>query len=548
MTTTSPVLGCLPLLADILGRSYGVVVEIGGLDAYTDGRTIRLPSLPITDDPDFLGIVRGYIDHEAAHIRHTDTAAMAKELLNPLEKHVWNAFEDWRVERELAKVFPGCAANFRWLIRKLFLDQTAETPLFAVLDWLLYTVRSWAVPELAADRDRLAVHVKRLWPGLIPRIEPILEQMPGDCPDSLATLHYARMVIRCFQEVAATTPMARDYEPEGSEGEASDPASQAGPQKAKKPGKGKKGKSGKTASEKDPSSLGDSSDLRDLLAALGTDLPGDLGEILKRTLVQEVQVLGQACAVARVAPKLMEPLDANAKREIRDVASGLTARLHGQLQASRLVRVAPSRRGVLNPHRLHGIAVNDPKLFLARLRKPGIDTTVHLLLDTSGSMRKRIALAGQCCWAVAQALAQAGIPVAITAFPGLQNASGMPTVSPILKLGERIGDARTVEAIGGTPLGEALWWVLQRLVPQREARKIVFVLTDGVPDDPPVAVQAIAAAEKLGVEVYGLGIASQQLDTLLPNTSVAVEALAELPQAVFELVGGAVLPKAQRAG
>ncbi len=49
---TQNVLTCLPLLADVLGKSYGVAVTIGGNEAYTDGKTITLPSMPLTDDPD----------------------------------------------------------------------------------------------------------------------------------------------------------------------------------------------------------------------------------------------------------------------------------------------------------------------------------------------------------------------------------------------------------------------------------------------------------------------------------------------------------------
>ena len=40
------ILGCLPLLASVLGNTYGVHVRIGGSDACTDGNMIQLPSLP----------------------------------------------------------------------------------------------------------------------------------------------------------------------------------------------------------------------------------------------------------------------------------------------------------------------------------------------------------------------------------------------------------------------------------------------------------------------------------------------------------------------
>ena len=54
----------LPLVASVPGKKYGVKVEIGVTDAYTDGTVIRLPSLP-SDVPDtLLAMARGYLDHE----------------------------------------------------------------------------------------------------------------------------------------------------------------------------------------------------------------------------------------------------------------------------------------------------------------------------------------------------------------------------------------------------------------------------------------------------------------------------------------------------
>ena len=150
MIDTRAVMRSLPLVASILGRKYGVQVEMGGADAYTDGSVIHLPALP-GDVPDtLLALARGYVDHEAAHIRDTDFLALKQAGLSPLETHVWNILEDWRVEHKLASIFPGCRQNFDWLIRHIFdsdgQDQFVE-PRAAVLNWILLEVRSWDVHQ-----------------------------------------------------------------------------------------------------------------------------------------------------------------------------------------------------------------------------------------------------------------------------------------------------------------------------------------------------------------------------------------------------------------
>lgn len=88
----------LPLLASVLGRKYGVQVRIGGDNAFTNGNVIQLPSLSLDCNETLLGLVRGLIDHESAHIRDTDFDALKAANLTPLEKHIWNTIEDWRLK------------------------------------------------------------------------------------------------------------------------------------------------------------------------------------------------------------------------------------------------------------------------------------------------------------------------------------------------------------------------------------------------------------------------------------------------------------------
>ena len=85
----------LPLVASMLGDKLGVEVVIGDMKtASTDGKVIMLPALPMCGEEELAALVNGYIDHEAAHIRHTDFEAIKNSRLNPLEKHIENTIED----------------------------------------------------------------------------------------------------------------------------------------------------------------------------------------------------------------------------------------------------------------------------------------------------------------------------------------------------------------------------------------------------------------------------------------------------------------------
>jgi nitric oxide reductase activation protein len=202
----------------------------------------------------------------------------------------------------------------------------------------------------------------------------------------------------------------------------------------------------------------------------------------------------------------------------------------------------------MDSRQLHRLAVADSRVFKRIREKQGIDSAVHILLDCSGSMRKRIKLTTQACHAVASALAAIqGINVAVTAFPagtsldgGNSNPQG-PTVCPILAHGERMHSSFSMSAAGCTPLGEALWWLLQQMLPLSESRKIILILTDGDPDSFSMARKAIEDGRHAGVEIYGLGINSDTITKLLPDHSRTIRELLDLAPAMFGLLQSALL-------
>ena len=150
MIRSKDILSCLPLLASVLGEQYGVQVHIGGKTACTNGRVIYLPSLPVDCEPELLALARGFVDHEAAHIRHTDFDALQAANLDPVTFNLFNCLEDWRIEEKLSAIFPGCRQNLNWLIRRFFVEEAqlragGDSPALAVLDYVLLTVRAWSV-------------------------------------------------------------------------------------------------------------------------------------------------------------------------------------------------------------------------------------------------------------------------------------------------------------------------------------------------------------------------------------------------------------------
>jgi len=123
-------LQALPIVAKALGRTLGITVLFKGNQAYTDGRTIVLPALKMMADERELGLVQGYLDHEAAHIRYTDfkvetewcTKNQYPKQRRAILHLVANVLEDIRIEQLLPREYPGTKLHLTRLATALAAD------------------------------------------------------------------------------------------------------------------------------------------------------------------------------------------------------------------------------------------------------------------------------------------------------------------------------------------------------------------------------------------------------------------------------------------
>ena len=65
--------GALPIIVTNYARAFGVKVRMQGCSAYTNGSTITIPRLDLSD-PITSRMAYGYLAHESAHVRYSDFA------------------------------------------------------------------------------------------------------------------------------------------------------------------------------------------------------------------------------------------------------------------------------------------------------------------------------------------------------------------------------------------------------------------------------------------------------------------------------------------
>ncbi|MDR2442432.1 MAG: hypothetical protein LBE31_02795 [Deltaproteobacteria bacterium] len=555
----------LPLVASVLGRRYGIKVHIGGKTAYTDGKDIYLPSLPLESNSETIGLARGFLDHEAAHISETDTDLVKSAKLRIVEKYLWNVIEDYRVEKVFSQRYPGCQANFEWLILRFFDRDPVKRygPEVNVLVWLSWTFRSWAVPQIEARADALGKKVEKNYPGLIDRLWPVLLSIKTDCPDTAAAIEYARTILRVIidyheakynnepqpdtkkfsgqsspeenQQEASTEKIAlgggEKLEGEGGEagGAFSAEGSDAGArQKSSGRGLGNMGASRETGG------------LKSLLSIAPDELPDNLESMVRSSLNKHLELAkGRVVTMADAMSMYINGLTESQIIEAKKTTLLLASQLRSLLQALTLKRSTPGYYGRLETNLVHKVILGSPKVFRAKGLRQGLDVAVHLLLDASGSMKFRIELASITCYCLCEALTSVrGVNVGATAFPGYCSSKSLgATVAPILKHGDCMHRRFGLTSRGGTPLAPALWYVMGEMIILSEARKVIFIVTDGEPDSKEEAKDAVKAAKNIGIEMFGLGLGSEAIKKLLPGRSVVVDNLSELPKKLFWLLG-----------
>ncbi|SFW76035.1 Cobalamin biosynthesis protein CobT VWA domain-containing protein, partial [Desulfovibrio desulfuricans] len=429
MIRTKDVLNCLPLLASVLGDQYGVQVCIGGKEACTNGKVIYLPALPTDCEPELLAMARGFVDHEAAHIRHTDFTALRTAKLDPVTFNLFNCLEDWRIEKKLSAIFPGCRHNLNWLIRRFFVEEAEsragdDPPALAVLDYVLLTVRAWDVEEVNRPRMAAVDALLKHFPGLREVLDAVLAKVYIHCPDTAAAMAYARQLAQSIRQWEPQQQQKEtrengadlcDSAPQSDQDISSDCASQ-------------------TQQPTSPSRAKDQ--LAALLHAEAQDLPQNLGELLSTALTLcQAESAFEKVTVAIEGFRQSGALPEEQKLQALQASTALRTRLQGLLQARTQKRCSIGRRGALHPGSLHRLQTGNPRIFSREAEQTGLNTAVHILLDVSGSMSGiPIVLAKQACFAVAKALENIkGVNPAVTAFPAMASTS---SVFPIMRHGQ----------------------------------------------------------------------------------------------------------------
>ena len=537
-TDTGLFINSMSKLASMLGARYGVKVQVSGTGAFTDYRgkspIINLPLVTAERGQEVL--LRGYLDHEAGHVRYTNRKIFsnARVQRDYLVKTLWNICEDVYIERRMSAAFRGCGQNLRRIAIVLFRGKieptTSEPVLEQALSYILYGCRSIPIQELRPEavvlRDAFP------WPSILSELDKLIAR-------SVVTKNSAECLSLAEEmEGLIISAYKQEYDKKQSQQDSQGQDSQSGQGQGQ--GQGSQ-KPLTKAEQKCAASLKKKLDKAINKIAkkqVGSDniTPGEMWEIMKKDMAASINAghgyyssgaediqrkldIGKAIADQLAPSNDLYKYTGCRSMIIRkaagcnplsqdDIVLGdrmavqLASRMSSVLQTRSLVKRGTGSVGTrLDNHRLYRPAVGDARIFRHDIPGRTPDVEIMCLVDTSGSMYgDSISTVNQTVYAIVKATQNIrGCAVGIMSFNSImESVKDMHTPVPPVRL-------TRMEADGSTFLGSALMRVLDCFT-EKARRHVVIILTDGMADDLPILSSALDRAEQNAVEVYGLGI------------------------------------------
>lgn len=589
------------ITAAIQAGKSGISVVYGAPvpTACTDGKVIKIPALDYTE-PLTADVLEGYVDHEVAHVIHTEFGA--KMSLPPQALPIYQGLEDIRIERERAKAYPGVPFRINRLIRALMsLGEMADPAaindsLGLVSQWIAFDGRRryLSYDSVSDYGPALSSVMDQKLPGLRKLIEPLRDKVTS-AKSTTEVVSLTTEIMAAIKDWAQQNQPPPQQQPQPPPDQSSDPeSSDAPPQdqaESQSPPQQPENDDQAPASEQDdsPSDNGqpsgdpsteptaeDSQESDGGQSGTGPDSgeePGDQTGSKAQCdsgQAQSAQQLAAQCDGSAPPPAVSPDLGDMASAALvfdkshaydqpfplkvsNQTPSGrgvnasaidahtiaIKARLQMLLQSKRYEPSYLSDKGTrVSSAALTRIFHGDARIFTRRDEVKAINTHVHLLVDTSGSMgdpvsstSTRVQLAMEAAYLAAKAASM--VPkttITVTAFPG----SSGEHVNFLAEPGKPIDPRRFVCAADhGTPLSEALMAVAPAICARPEKRKIVIVVTDGQPNTPDMAKEVIRLFTRSGIEMVGLGIEEQSVHELFPTATV-INDVAQLSNALMQ--------------
>lgn len=578
----------------IFGRKHGIHVEFKGDQAATDGDTIYLPALPLNQDltPAQVRAMRGFVDHEAGHLRHSDMPRIMEFYDRCIHngkgdlKDLHNCLEDIWMEDRVCDEYHGAYKN---------LAQTTELCKTKEIEAVEHykeqgidvfentTVQNAGAAITTVGRTHYGSTANEKLMGMMPdKLKAHADKWCEEalkCENSEDVITLAKSVYKLLKEDDPNLDSnPEDFDPESGEGmdegENSPDFTEGKKQKGNPFAGDADGDSEEGKGDGEPQwAESDSTDAINCEAGDGASgaIGGNNGDLRGKYRVystdrDKVYRRGKPMdkGGSKYAQKVVDSSNHSGydrrKLEINGNIMVMKSKLKRALLAKQQRDWDSGRElGRLDSKRLVSAYTGSRTVFKQRTDREEHDTAVTVLIDLSGSMHGRKSdVTRDCVIALSECFEGSDIKYNVVGFcnkgrhPDDPPYRGYHRVEPLDTIVFKDFDTplRTVrasineipDAVGGNNSDyDFIVNAINDLRSRDEKRKVLFVLSDGHPACYSGAStselvrhckQATIDAKKKGVECVGVGICDSAVTQIYPD-NVVVNNVNDLSSAVF---------------
>ena len=532
----------LPLMVQNYAKMFGVTVRIQGSTAYTNGKTITIPRLD-ANKPNVTRLALAYLAHESAHIRYTDFGILKKERIkNDLFLFsLFNVLEDSRIETLISKEYIGVYENLL-LLNNYFTDEWEAfkkgLKSIPLLNVVLAYIQLLAQGNFQKYKNKLEDSevlyedlIKRISPATVDNIKLLVEQSVTAF-DSENIYKSCLKIENLLMDYMNESNKQNSYNYEQNFRNIFEESKKAF-NKAKK----------KVSAEY-------LSEFTKFRLACGDD---DSKVTPNRNPAEIIQLQSNSKSSSS-REDLGALVDNRANRGSDDfikevsISYGLRNALRQKVLAYVDFYNGFSEIGRrIDPLKAQRVCVGESNIFKMVDQKRDFSTDIAICVDVSASMltsagltsadgeeMSRCESANRVALSLALALENIeGIDTSVTYFPGSSSEYEIA-----LKFGEKASVMAPYfdqKPRGSTPLAQCLWKVFSTFEDRESNRKIVIVITDGMPDSVSNTNKCFEYAKEQGIDIYGISICSEMILKLF-DKAVIVNSHEELYKKSFYTV------------
>lgn len=574
----------LERLARVISRQFNVDVVFEGNQAKTDGKKITLPYFSeITEE--FEKDLNALLDHEVAHVKFTDFPDSQK-VISKFHFQLLNAVEDVRIERLMVKDFPGTAYHLDPLNEKLKAN--------IVKNWknLPWPVKLQVAVSFVMDGTKLPDTSE-----IASQLEAIKEEMAqlNSCQSTKELREVTEKMVRKIQkDREEEKQQAKDQEQkekaEKKNKEKNEASNGQENSQEKNGDKSEKKVDPKMSAKKEKhdemisDGYADKSEKENKFEQHEVDIHSLINGQIEKMIEKEEEKAKKYRYTYEESKEMSIPTTtrfdreidhsgkdrgyAKSKKQVEPMVISIRQSLERIFKVVENARWRSEReRGLIQASSLAKMASNPNfrTIFKEQLKNETTNIAVSILIDLSGSMSGiKLETAKLAATAMSEALKGLDITFEVAGFHSTP-CSKMSNYSSTIKETTRFSRRHEVlehhvyktfdsaslvgishlESGGNNNDGESVLWMAKRLMERKEKRKVLIVMSDGMPageggfgtlqNDLREKVKRI---EKAGIETVGIGIQTDavkafykdyvQVDKLSDLTGVAMKKLIQI--------------------